>query len=300
MAMTLVEMAKVTNDPVASGVYETLYTEEPFYQYIPFRSVPGLSLHYTSEKELPNVGFRKLNEAFSESTGVLQRDIEVLRPFGGDSDTDKVLVDAYGNSERATYDAMWLKAMAVKYIQFCLYGNASRAGAAYVDAEGFDGLMRRITSAQTVDATASSGSDGSSVFAIRFGDGYFQGLMTGGKIDQRDLGELGDKPVYRTRTDATMGMAIYNGKSVAMVKDLAAATETLTTTLMDELQDKITGRPDVYLMSKRSRRQLKTSAIGKGVALSMTIDRLGNPIESWGGVPILVSDAVIDTETNSS
>ena len=301
MPQTLIEFAKTVSDPVRKGIIETLYLEEPIYQYIPWRPVPGLALPYTSEKELPSVGFRKLNEAFAESVGVVQRNVETLKPFGGDSDTDKVLVDAYGNSERAVRDQMFAKAMAIKYIQFLCYGNspASRAGVAYDDVDGFDGLMNRITAAQTVDGGATGKTDGSSVFAIRFGDGYVQGLNTPVGVDSRDLGEQDSKPVMRTRIDMTAGLAIYHGKAVAYIKDLAAAGTLLTVDMMDELRDKIAGPPSVYIMSKRSRRQLLINARGLGINFGMTLDQLGRPIEAWGGVPIIVSDAIIDTETNT-
>jgi hypothetical protein len=300
MDMTLIEMSKLVKDPHISGVLETLYLEENFFQYIPFDTIAGLTVSYTSEKKLPDVSFRKLNEAFSVSHGVVQRNIEVLRPFGGDSDTDKLLVDAYGPTWRAQMDVMWLKAMAIRFIQAFIYGNFALAGAAYVDEDGFDGLAQRITSGQTVDALGTGGADGSSVFAIRFGDGYCKGLMTGGGIDQRDLGETDAKPVYRTRTDAAMGLAIYNGTSVARMKDLRATTQVVTLDYMDELRDLISGDPTLFLMSKRSRRQLGKAAKTSGVALGMTIDQLGNPILSYGGIPIVVSDAVINTETCSS
>lgn len=308
MAMTLIEAAKSVRDPKLAGFIETLYIEEPTMQYVPFRTVAGLSLSYNQEAELPAVGFRNINEAFSESTGVLQPAIEVLKPFGGDSDTDIVLVDAYGAGIRGTYDGMFAKSMSIKYVQFLLYGNspvvaasapAGRAGAVYDDVKGFDGMLKRIQTAQTVDGLATGGTDGSSVFALRFGEGYVQGLMTPKGISTRDLGEVQAKPVFRTRVDAVMGLAIFNGKSVAMLKDLAAATQLCTCVLMDQLTDKIQGRPTIYLASKRSRYQLKQDAIGKGVALSMTIDELGNPVESWGGRPFIVSEAVIDTEHNT-
>ena len=306
--MTLIEAVKTVRDPKLAGFIETLYVEEQALQYVPFRTISGLSLSYNQESELPSVGFRNVNEAFAESTGVLQPAIEVLKPFGGDSDTDLIFIDAYGEGIRGTYDSMFAKAMGIKYIQFLLYGNSpivaasapdGRAGSAYDDVKGFDGLLKRIQTAQTVDGAATGGTDGSSVFGLRFGEGMCQGLMTAKGISTRDLGELQAKPAKRTRVDAMMGLAIFNGKSVAMVKDLAAATQVLTTVLMDQMSDKIQGKVTIYLMSKRSRYQLKVSAIASGVALSMTIDKLGEPVESWGGKPVVVSDAVIDTEHNT-
>ena len=302
MAATLVEWLKTVRDPQRSGIIETILLEEPIMQRVPFRSIAGLAYPYNQEKTLPAVSFRNLNEAFTVSQGVVQRNVEVLKPFGGDSDTDKVLVDAYGNSERSSRDGMFSKAMAQKFVQTMLYGNspASRAGTTFDDPKGFDGIQARVTTGQTLDAGGSSGSDGSSVFAVRFGDGFFQGLQTPVGLDSRDLGEIrSGGPLLRTRVDWTCGIGIFNGTSVAWIKDLTVTTNVLTTSLMDQLQDLITGAPSAYLMTKRSRRQLKTNALATGVALGITMDALGRPLDTWGGTPIYVSDAMIDTETVS-
>ena len=301
MSLTLIEQMKSVQDPIRSGIIETLYTEEPIFQYVPFAEVAGLALPYTTEEELPGVAFRKLNAAFAESTGVINREVETLKPFGGDSDTDKVLVDAYGNSRRATNDKMYAKAMGIKYVQTMLYGNSpgSRAGTTYDDVDGFDGIQARLTSAQIVDAGGTTGTDGSSVFAIRFGDGWCEGLQTPQGVDARDLGEIDTKPVYRTRIDQTAGLAIYHGRAVAAIMNIRAASSKLTWDLMDQLVDLISGEPTIIVMSKRSRRQLKESCLSAGVMMQTVLDQLGRPIKAWDTTPILVSEAIIDTEANS-
>lgn len=301
MALTLIEINKTVTDPVRSGVIETIFTEENFFQYLQWRDILGLALPYSVEDELPGVGFRNLNEAFAEDVGVIQNEVEVLKPFGLDSDADKVLVDAYGSKERASRDAMSAKAVAVKFMKWFFYGNLSRADAgtgAYVDAKGFDGLATRLATAQTVDALGTGGTDGSSVFAVRFGDGYCQGLQTPAGISTRDLGELQTKPCYRTRIDHTAGFAIFNSKAAGMIKDLRAATQVLTWTFMDELAD-LVPNASVFAMASRSRRQLKASCFTAGTGLDVTLDQTGNPIEAWGTTPISISDAVLITESNS-
>lgn len=192
---------------------------------------------------------------------------------------------------------MFAKSMSVKYVQTMLYSNSGIRNPTFTDAKAFDGIEARITSAQTVDALGTGASTGSSVFAIRFGDGYVQGLQTPAGLTVKDLGEIDDSPAMRTRIQHVAGLAVFHGKAVGWIKDLAPATQVLTYTLMNQLRDVIVGTPSVYIMSRRSRSQLFTSSIGAGVALSMVIDALGRPVESWGGVPIYVSDAVLDTET---
>ena len=303
MSMTLVEIKKSVSDPLRSGVIETLYTEEPVLQYLPFESIAGLAYSYNVEQALPGIAFRKLGGSYTESTGVIQRATEPLKPFGGDCDTDRAFVQAYGGTKRAQYDRMKVKAMGVKLIQSVLYGNspASRAGAAYDDVDGIDGIQNRIVDpgAQVVDSGGSSGTDGSSVFAIRFGDGFCTGLQTTEGLAVMDLGQLQTKPAYRTRVEHIAGLAVEHSKSVGWIKDIQAASNKVTVDLMDQLVDMIAGMPTVIVMSKRSRRQLKAAALTAGVMLQTTLDQIGGPILAWDTIPILVSDAVIDTETLS-
>lgn len=302
MAVTLIEFKKTVTDPMRSGIIETLYTEETFFQYIPFQPIPGLAYAYNKEQALPGIAFRAINGSYTATAPVVQKEVEALKPFGGESDTDIALVKAYGMQKRAERDALFAKAMSVKYLQFFLYGNspASRAGAAYDDVNGFDGIQARLaTGAQCLDGGGSSGSDGSSVFAIRFGEGYCTGLQTPDGVDSKDLGELESKPAYRTRIEHIAGVCIEHGKSVVWMKDLTAATNTLTCEKMDQIVDTCVGKPTLILMSKRSRRQLKADALTKGITLNVTLDNIGRPILAWDDVPVIVSDAVIDTETVS-
>jgi hypothetical protein len=297
MAYTLADYAKTVTDPHKRGVIETLYKWEPVMGLIPFESIAGLSYSYNQEASLPGVNFRNINEAYAVTAGVVNRLVETFKPFGGESDTDRVLVNAYGQTQRSTRDAAFTKSMAIKYVQTMLYGNnGARSAGAFDDIKGFDGIEARITAAQTVDALGTGASTGSSVFVLRFGEDGCMGLQTPEGVDVKDLGEISSAPVYRTRIEHVAGFGIFDGTSVAWIKDIAPASQVLTTTLLDQAIDLIAGTPSCILMTKRSRRQLKTSALTAGVALSMSIDQLGNYVERWGGIPIYVSDAMIDTE----
>ena len=58
---------------------------------------------------------------------VIQRKVETLFPFGGDSRCDVALADNYPGT-RAKYDRMFLDAMAERYVKAFLYGNYAAAG----------------------------------------------------------------------------------------------------------------------------------------------------------------------------
>ena len=74
---------------------------------------------------------------------------------------------------------------------------------------------------QAFDEPNADGSAGNttSIYAVAFGDTLTTGIQGqhGGAygISVRDLGEVNDKPCYRTRLDWYIGMAIYHGRSVA-------------------------------------------------------------------------------------
>lgn len=305
MPATLFEARKATSDKVRGDLIETLYREEQFFLKMPIEFIDELSYPYNVEKVLPGITFRKMNEAFPESTLIVQRPIETLKPLGQDSDTD-ILIAQTKPLQRARNARATMKAMGIKWIQTILYGNspASRAGTTFDDVDGFDGLMKRLNDApntpQIVDNGASSGSDGSSVFGIRFGEDMFTGLMLGPSpgFSPRDMGELQTKPVFRTRIDAAASVAIFNGASVGWLKDITVATA-IDIDKLDQMIDKIVGRPDILLMTKRTRTQLRKACRTLGLTLGKTLNEIGAVMETYGDIPIVISDAMIDTETTN-
>lgn len=68
------------------------------------------------------------------------------------------------------------------------------------------------------DEAAASGTDtATSIYVVSMGAGGLIGLQNGG-INVRDLGELDDQPVFRTRVEWYTGMAIYNGRAVTRLR----------------------------------------------------------------------------------
>lgn len=298
-ALTLIEILKSVSDPLRAGVIEQLFLEEPLFQYIPWQDVMGLSFSYNQEETLPGVAFRQLNAAYTPTVGVINRQTEPLIPFGGDSDCDVAFVKAYGASRREMYDRMFVKALAIKYVQTFLYGNSgAKTSNVYDDPTGFDGLLTRLTGNQLIDAGGTAGVSGTSVFAMRFGDGFVTGLQTPDGVDVRDLGEVQTKPVYRTRIEQIGGLAIESGQAAAVVNNIDLVA-TLVIDDIDQLVDAISGDPSVIVMSKRSRRTLTGLCRSAGIVLNTVLDQIGRPIQAWGTIPIIVSDAVIDTEISA-
>jgi hypothetical protein len=83
---------------------------------------------------------------------------------------------------------------------------------------------------------------------------------------------------------------------------VGASGASLTLAKMDELIDTIKGgKPDLIIMSRRSRRKLNAlvRAAGSGM-LETDRDQWGNFIQLWNGIPVAINDHILNTHTVSS
>ncbi len=82
---------------------------------------------------------------------------------------------------------------------------------------------------------------------------------------------------------------------------MGASGATLTLAKLDELIDALKGgKPDMLLMSRRSRRKINALVRAVGGMVESDRDKWGNFVQFWDGVPIGVSDWVLDTHTVAS
>lgn len=313
MALTLAESAKLSQDTFAKGVLETFVQTSPILDRIPFMEIAGNAYAYDEEATLPGVAFRSVNEAYTESTGTVNQKSEKLVILGGDADVDRFIQQTRSNvnDQRAEQTALKVKAISYKFQETFFTGDSS------VDTKSFDGLRKRLTGKQVIDAAAngmpilgSSNADihqfldkldellaavpginsangaiyasaaiirkiGSamrhisydttlqqdiagkrvmqwngipileagqtpagkeildttetqgtatntaSIYAVKFGQGEGdQGVtgLTNGGVMVEDLGQLQEKPAYRTRIEFYCGLGVFSGKAAARLK----------------------------------------------------------------------------------
>ncbi|CAL9607163.1 hypothetical protein SUDANB95_05512 [Actinosynnema sp. ALI-1.44] len=318
MALTLAQAALLSENDLQRGVIETFVQESPVLDRLPLLEIQGNAYAYNEELALPGVAFRSVNEAYTESTGTVNQKTESLVILGGDADVDRFIVRTRGNlnDQRAVQTAMKTKAAAYKFQDTFFNGDVA------VDTKSFDGLKKRLTGAQVIDAATNGapvlgngGSDAqaffdaldalvaavpgingqngaiyanasviakirsagrrlggvdlvredltnkrvmqwngipvldpgvtaaganilpqtetqgtsnvaSSIYAVKFGqdegDRAVTGLTNGG-VDVYDLGEIAEKPVYRTRIEFYCGLAIFGGKAAARLRGVLAS-----------------------------------------------------------------------------
>ena len=152
MALTLVEAAKVhSGDVVRSAIIELYARNSDLLMSLPFDDIIGNSLRYNREDKLPGVGFRGVNESYTESTGVLNPQVESLVIAGGDLDVDKFILDTMGADQRSIHEAMKVKALALRWTKAFIKGDQLS------DPREFDGLQKRIVGNMLVENNAGTG-----------------------------------------------------------------------------------------------------------------------------------------------
>lgn len=75
------------------------------------------------------------------------------------------------------------------------------------------------------EAGPAGGTASQSIYVVSFGDGKIVGLQNG-TMDVRDLGEIDALPVYRTRVEWLVAMAVMHGKAAARIWGITNAAVT--------------------------------------------------------------------------
>ncbi len=150
MAVTLAQAALLSQNNLQRGVIETFIIESVVLDRIPLLEIEGNAYAYNMEATLPGVEFRAVNSAYAESTGTVNQRTETLVILGGDADVDTFIAQTRGdlNDQRAIHTRMKVKAATYKYQDAFVNGDVA------VDANGFDGLKKRLTGSQVIAAAA--------------------------------------------------------------------------------------------------------------------------------------------------
>lgn len=148
MALTLVESAKLSQNDLQRGIVETFVLESVVLDSLPMISIEGNAYQYNEEATLPGVEFRAVNGTYTESTGTVNQRTESLVILGGDADVDTFIQKTRSNlaDQRATQERLKVKAGVIKFQDAFANGDVA------VDANSFDGLKKRLTGAQVIDA----------------------------------------------------------------------------------------------------------------------------------------------------
>jgi hypothetical protein len=146
MALTLLEASKKlpAGDVVRQAVIEVFAQETDILRVFPFNNIAGNALKYTQEETLPGIGFRGVNEGYTEGTGVLNPQTENLVIMGGDLDVDNFIIKTMGDDQRAAQESMKLKALSHTFSHNVIKGDSETTP------KQFDGLQKRLGGNQVI------------------------------------------------------------------------------------------------------------------------------------------------------
>jgi HK97 family phage major capsid protein len=104
-----------------------------------------------------------------------------------------------------------------------------------------------------------------------------------------------------TSVDLKSFMGIHKLIPAGQTLSMGTNGGALTLAKLDELIDAVKpGKPELLLMSKRTRRKLKDLRRTAGYMLETSIDQFGQMVETYDGIPLIVDDFVSDTQTVGS
>lgn len=157
MAVTLAQAAANEPDPVKRGAMQAAVGVSNVWDRLPFEPISGNAYAYDKDKTLPGTAFRSVNEAYVESTGVVNQDVERLQILGGDADVDQFIEKTFSSSTgvlMADQVKMKLESAQGTYVDAMFNGDVDTR-----TAKEFDGLRKRLVGKQVLDAQNTLASD---------------------------------------------------------------------------------------------------------------------------------------------
>jgi len=222
MALTLAEAAKLSNDLLVKGVFETVVKASPLLERMPFIEISGNALTYNREASPGTAAFYAVGATWAEDTPTFTQVTTSLKILGGDADVDNYLRQTRSNIQDIEAVVLELKAKAVahKFEETAITGDSA------VDPNAFDGLRTLVgTGFQAV----SMGTNGATLTLAKLDE--MLDLIIMSRRSRRKLNEL-----RRTASSQIEGVVnefgrwveLYNGIPIA-VSDFVPDNETVGT-----------------------------------------------------------------------
>lgn len=303
----LADLLKINDISLADIEVSDLTNDAPFMAALPFTTATHGTVHkYTKETGAPVVGFRSANGGrdldSSVDTGVTA-DLNILDFTYA---VDKAIADAYVRGGPTAF----LSREGMRHLRAAMFAYETQLLNGTVDGStsGFDGFADVLTSlsdTMVVSAGGSTANTASSAYMVRAGENDVIGVLgndgvfeLGESVVQQAVVNPGTDnktfPSYYTPGTGYTGLQIGGAFSFGRIANLTADSgKGLTDELLYQLFETFPAgrKPTHVVMNRRSRRQLRSSR----TATNATGAPAPLPAE-WEGLPIVITDAIINTE----
>jgi hypothetical protein len=291
MSISLTEAAKLSTDILLKGIIETIVKDSPILERLPFIQIVGNSLKYNREKTLPTVAwYDPVTDTWTTSEPAFEACSSTLCIMGGDADVDNFLKATRSNVQDLEAAIIEQKAKAVRHeFENCFINgdtgsNAKQFNGLYVTLKGTAWLASHAYALGDIVVPTAGLENGFRYECTTAGTSAASaptwGLLEGGTFADNTV-------TWTTRFGCHQGSGA-NGATLALDK-------------IDKLIDVVRGgKPDLLLMSRRSRRKVAALARAAGQNLLIGEGRLGEIVEYYNGIPVAISDWVKDSWTVGS
>lgn len=300
--VTMLDIARQNNSDRVVGLIEEASLAIPEVGLFPARTIKGTQYKTLVRSALPDVGYRKANEGVAVTKSTLENRLVECFILDGSWHMDKAVADAAEDGPMAACAVEasgHVQGAFQSLAKQIYYGPASGVSGA---ADGPPGLINALDATNMEVDVTGTGTLGSSVWAVKFGPQGVQIVF--GKDGKFSEGEIIEQMVtlsskhmwaYAQELLGWQGLAVHSTKAIGRIRDLTTGTgKTLTDAMMGALLAKFSvgWKPDVFLMSRRSLEQLRSSR----TATNATGAPAPTPTE-YEGIPIVPTDAITNTET---
>jgi hypothetical protein len=307
--LTLLDAAKLSGNDMAVGLVEENIRFAPEVNLFPIRVIPGTSFKTLIRTGLPETDFIAASAGIATGKSTFENRVFETSVLGGRIEVWKTVLDAIENGtpeEIKATEASGVMESAMRKIGTQIFYGRTALGRPL----GFPGLVQFVNSSMILDATGSTADTGSSVYFVKFGPQDVQMVM--GRNAEIQLSEFrvesltdgdGKKgPGEVADLAAWVGLQAVSKNSIVRIKNLTAQTgkgltDALIATALELFPSGYT--PDVILMSRRSRAQLRTSRTvvlqGSGTTRPNQPTVAPTPTE-YEGIPIVATDSIVNVE----
>jgi len=312
---TLLDIAKLTGNDKLVGLIEENQKAAPEVMRFPMRTITGLSFKTGFRTTLPTTGFRAANGGQTPSkSGFAQKLVECFI-FGGIIEIDKAVALAHEDGPAAyeMIESSGVAESALRELGSQIWYGTSNEALGFPGAKAFTpfgGTTAVTGDALTVDATGSTSSTASSVYAVKFGPKYTE--LVGGRgsalalspfMDQLLTDADGKKYAGRV-ADLTgwIGLSIQSEHSIRRICNLTAQTDKgLTDARLAALLATfpVGVIPDAIFASRRSVTQLQTARTLLNYGKNDQAKIADYPT-NYMGIPIIPTDSILDTDAIES
>lgn len=297
-------LARTNADPI-KGLVEDVTTFAPEFNVVPAIARVGTTYRVTRRTGFPSGGFRATNTALAPSKSTYVQDIKEMFFLDYPLQIDEAIVqaddgtagDLLTQEQRGAFQAMVIDVGAQFY-----YGVDA-------DANGFVGLKAQCT--YSLAATGTSNTTSAYLVwtdpqGVQFDVGRSGNLTLAPWSQQVVTVDSGQQRAYVSNLSGYIGLSVGSANSIWRVKGIAIATK-LTDALAAQLfaQVPVNRRNNLRWFMNRTAAaslQISRSAIAYQAAGNAGAPAFGPLPTELMGVPITVTDSLLDTETavNSS